>query len=98
MGFGDLGKEWYEDGANVVYLNGQPIAAYKFNASGNLDTLEIKPKFRRQGYGLKILKDIFHKDSFSVSMPNEDMLKLLGKYGDVNYDPNEEIAHVTPKF
>jgi len=98
FGFGDLGKEWYQDGANIASLNGQPVAAYKFDASGNLDTLEIKREFRRQGYGLKILKNIFRKDSFFVSMPNEDMLKLLGKYGDVKYNPNEGIAYVTPKI
>lgn len=86
----------FADTAEILYVKGVPAIAYHFNDAA-LDGFSVAKKFRRQGLGVKFIQEqlaIFNH--LMVEAPNEEMLAMLKKAGDVK-DIGGSTYDVTPR-
>jgi GNAT superfamily N-acetyltransferase len=90
-GLGELGREWLGSGADPFYYQGE-IAGYVKYEDNYLSGFELLPKFRRQGIGEEVIRGMTLNGRLLVFMPSDDMLKLLGRVGEVDYNTESGLA------
>jgi len=90
-GLGELGKEWLGAGADPFYYKGE-IAGYCKYEDNYLSGFELLPKFRGQGIGEEVIKGTTLNGRLLVFMPSDDMLKLLNRVGEVDYNTESGLA------
>jgi len=90
-GLGELGREWLGCGAEPFYYKGE-IAGYTKFEDNYLSGFELLPKFRGRGIGEEVIKECMFYGRLLVFMPSDEMLKLLSRVGEVDYNTESGLA------
>ena len=87
----------YGEYADVETIGGKPAIAFRFADEGpnTIMGISVQKDFRRKGIAEQFLRETAQDGKIYVQTPNEDMLRILNRIGEVSKPDSEDIVTVT---